>query len=60
MILICAWCKETLGEKDPFNNKSVTHEICPTCAKEMKKKYTIIEILELKNPELKKKKVAPR
>ena len=55
MILICAWCQKKLGEKEPLENKDHTHGICPACSTELKKKYRVIEVLELKNPEPKKK-----
>lgn len=35
MIRICAWCEKFLGEKPPYEDKSITHTICPECAKKM-------------------------
>ena len=29
----CAWCSADMGEKEPFDDNSVTHGICPSCAK---------------------------
>ena len=33
MIVKCAWCGKTIGEKEPLEDKSVTHGICPECVK---------------------------
>lgn len=35
MVIICAWCKKTLGEKEPFDNPSTTHGICTECYKKV-------------------------
>lgn len=34
MIVQCAWCKKLIGEKPPYEDKSVTHTICPKCTEE--------------------------
>jgi len=31
MKIVCAWCKKDMGEKPPYEDKSVTHSICPEC-----------------------------
>jgi hypothetical protein len=31
MIIRCAWCGKYMGEKPPYEDKSVTHSICPEC-----------------------------
>lgn len=31
MIKICCNCKKYLGEKEPLENKSITHGYCPEC-----------------------------
>lgn len=31
MIRICAWCKAWLGQKEPLEDKRVTHGICQEC-----------------------------
>lgn len=28
---ICAWCQKDMGEIEPFEDKSITHGICPEC-----------------------------
>jgi hypothetical protein len=33
MIRICSWCKKVIGEKEPLDDKSITHSICPECIK---------------------------
>ena len=33
LIIKCAWCGKYLGEKPPYEDKSVTHSICPQCRK---------------------------
>ncbi len=34
MEIICAWCKQKIGEKPPYDDKRVTHTICPKCERE--------------------------
>lgn len=34
MIIVCAWCGNTLGEKPPLKDTSVTHTICEKCFKQ--------------------------
>ena len=31
MIVKCAWCGKVEGEKEPLDDRRVTHTICPTC-----------------------------
>ena len=31
MTILCAWCKEYLGEKEPLADHRVTHSICLKC-----------------------------
>lgn len=31
MIIICAWCKSIIGEKDPIEINIETHGICEPC-----------------------------
>jgi len=31
MIRVCAWCQKYLGEKEPLEDKSITHTICGAC-----------------------------
>lgn len=31
MIRLCAWCGKTIGEKPPYEDKGVTHGMCPEC-----------------------------
>lgn len=33
MKVICAWCRDDLGEKEPLEDLSLTHTICAECAK---------------------------
>lgn len=33
LVIKCAWCGKYLGEKEPYEDKSVTHGICPECRK---------------------------
>ncbi len=35
MIRICAWCNRPMGEKEPFDDKSITHGMCEKCADNM-------------------------
>jgi len=39
MIIKCAWCGKYMGEKPPYEDKGITHSICPECkAKQFPKK----------------------
>ncbi len=31
LVIICAWCGKCMGEKEPYEDKSITHGICPSC-----------------------------
>jgi hypothetical protein len=31
MLIICSWCKEFLGEKEPIDDISISHSICENC-----------------------------
>ena len=31
MKIICSWCKKVLGEKEPFDDHSVSHAKCTDC-----------------------------
>ena len=36
MKIVCSWCGEYIGLKEPLENKSITHSICKECfVKEM-------------------------
>lgn len=32
MVIVCAWCQEYMGCKEPFDERSVSHGICPGCS----------------------------
>ncbi|MDD5501232.1 MAG: hypothetical protein PHH57_06075 [Candidatus Omnitrophica bacterium] len=43
LVIKCAWCGKYLGEKEPYEDKSVTHGICPECrAKYFPKKNDLL------------------
>lgn len=60
MILICAWCKKVLGEKEPIEDKTATHGICKNCADKLKKKYHMTEALDLGDIDIIKEYLAHR
>lgn len=31
MKVVCAWCKKDLGEKEPLEEKTVSHGMCEEC-----------------------------
>jgi len=35
MIIICGWCRVSLGEKPPFEDKEESTGMCPPCYKAM-------------------------
>lgn len=38
MQIVCAWCHQLLGEKEPIENKDETHGICEECEEKEDKK----------------------
>jgi len=36
MKIICAWCKKSLGEKEPIDDKRISHGICDDCKKDIR------------------------
>ena len=34
MVIVCMKCKMVMGEKEPLEDKSMTHGCCPECVKE--------------------------
>ena len=37
ILVVCAWCKKSMGEKPPLEDKRTSHGICPECAKKWEK-----------------------
>ena len=35
MIRLCSWCQKIMGEKEPLDDRQVTHGICPECQVEI-------------------------
>ena len=33
MKVVCSWCKTHMSDKAPFEDNSVSHGMCPGCAK---------------------------
>ena len=33
MLVFCSWCGSYLGEKEPFWDRSIYHDICEECYK---------------------------
>ena len=38
MVVVCAWCAKSLGEKAPFEDRRVSHGVCPDCRDKLPKK----------------------
>ena len=34
---ICGWCKKDLGEKEPLEDKAISHGMCEDCEKKILK-----------------------
>lgn len=41
MLIICAYCNSMMGEKEPFDDPSKTHGICPKCFMRVTNKFEI-------------------
>src|SRR3989338_1042492 len=60
MKIICSWCKKVMGEKEPFDDPSVSHAKCSACLSKQGKPhaatqkslldYILKVILEGSNP----------
>jgi len=52
MRAICAWCGKDMGPREPAEDKSLTHGICPDCSKAMTQDlYThFTELLRILSP----------
>lgn len=37
MILLCSFCRKNLGEKEPYENRNITHGMCRECYERMLK-----------------------
>ena len=46
MIIICSRCKINMGEKEPLENKNITHGICTKCLEEYKKEIEIKQLIK--------------
>ena len=48
MIQVCSVCKIVYGEKEPFEDKRLTHDYCPDCFKvvmaEIKKNASLLDL----------------
>ena len=31
MLIVCAWCKKEIGQKEPVDDSSETHGMCLSC-----------------------------
>ena len=42
IIIICSWCKNVMGAKEPYGKHSevITHGICSTCKEEFESEAT--------------------
>ncbi len=46
MKVICSYCRADLGEKEPFDNHTVTHGICPACVEYFKEQWEGLDLGE--------------
>lgn len=42
MLIICAWCRKTIGHKRPYKDRRKTHGICKVCAEALRKEYKLL------------------
>ena len=43
MVRICCYCQKIMGEKEPLENKSITHGICPDCNRKLEEQEKLNE-----------------
>ena len=41
MTVICSWCKKDLGEKEPMDDRRISHGMCPDCFEKQKEEIRI-------------------
>jgi hypothetical protein len=46
MIVICGWCKEYQGEKEPLDDLEFTTTICESCSEELLKEEDLSVIVQ--------------
>ena len=44
MIRICCDCKKVLGEKEPLEDKRITHGYCPECLERTRQEIEEMEV----------------
>ena len=54
MVRICSNCKKPLGEKEPLEDKDISHGLCPECAKELEEEFNKPETQKIIEEEIKK------
>ena len=42
MKIVCAWCNKNLEEKEPVDDKSISHGICDSCKKKVEQELEIL------------------
>lgn len=35
MFIFCSWCAKAMGEKEPLNDRTITHGVCSLCQEEI-------------------------
>ena len=50
MIKICCYCQANLGEKEPLEDKRVSHGVCPTCYEQEMQKLMSPEVAREEEP----------
>jgi len=48
VIIKCAWCGKVMGEKPPYEDKSITHSICDKCLKKQFPKLPATQLSDIK------------
>lgn len=41
LVIKCSWCGKDMGTKEPLDDRSITHGICPECLKVIGKEIDI-------------------
>lgn len=50
MQVMCSWCKERLGQKEPFESDAITHGICQQCQQKELAKLNHITVIAHGSP----------
>ena len=43
MVVVCAWCKKVLRQKEPYADRKISHSICVDCRDVIRHEVTKVQ-----------------